>query len=71
MDDVFYLPHNLDFRGRAYPLPPHLNHMGNDLSRGLLLFAKAKPLGTYLLLSMFSMSRMLMRLAQASVVCDG
>lgn len=44
---MFYLPHNLDFRGRAYPLPPHLNHMGNDLSRGLLLFAKAKPLGTY------------------------
>ncbi|VDC07236.1 unnamed protein product [Peniophora sp. CBMAI 1063] len=45
LDDVFYLPHNLDFRGRAYPLPPHLNHMGNDLSRGLLLFATAKPLG--------------------------
>ena len=47
LDDVFYLPHNLDFRGRAYPLPPHLNHMGNDLSRGLMLFASAKPLGTH------------------------
>lgn len=39
------MPHNLDFRGRAYPIPPHLNHIGDDLSRGLLLFAEAKPLG--------------------------
>lgn len=40
-----YFPHNMDFRGRAYPMPPHLNHLGNDLCRGLLLFADAKPLG--------------------------
>ncbi|KAK0563986.1 DNA-directed RNA polymerase [Tilletia horrida] len=40
----FYLPHNIDFRGRAYPIPPHLHHLGSDLSRGLLLFADAKPL---------------------------
>ncbi|KAI6022796.1 DNA/RNA polymerase [Pisolithus microcarpus] len=45
LGDVFYLPHNLDFRGRAYPIPPHLNHIGDDLSRGLLMFAEAKPLG--------------------------
>ncbi|UZJ54205.1 hypothetical protein CBS101457_003525 [Exobasidium rhododendri] len=45
MDERFFFPHNMDFRGRAYPLPPHLNHIGNDLSRGLLLFADAKPLG--------------------------
>lgn len=44
-DEVFYFPHNVDFRGRAYPVPPHLNHMGDDLCRGLLLFAEAKPLG--------------------------
>ena len=31
--DVMYFPHNLDFRGRVYPIPPHLNHMGADLSR--------------------------------------
>jgi len=43
--DTFYLPHNLDFRGRAYPIPPHLNHIGDDLSRGLLVFDQAKPLG--------------------------
>ncbi|KAI9511241.1 DNA/RNA polymerase [Russula earlei] len=45
LGDIFYLPHNLDFRGRAYTLPPHLNHIGDDLSRGLLLFGEAKPLG--------------------------
>lgn len=28
-----------------YPIPPHLNHIGNDLSRGLLLFADGKRLG--------------------------
>ena len=26
-------------------MPPHLNHIGDDLSRGLLKFAEAKPLG--------------------------
>lgn len=45
LGDRFYQPHNLDFRGRAYPVPPHLNHMGDDLSRGLMKFADAKPLG--------------------------
>ena len=40
-----YFPHNIDFRGRAYPIPPHLNHIGDDLSRGLLKFAEKKPLG--------------------------
>lgn len=40
-----YFPHSLDFRGRAYPVPPHFNHLGNDLCRGLLLFYEGKPLG--------------------------
>ncbi|KAJ5952609.1 uncharacterized protein N7479_011022 [Penicillium vulpinum] len=44
--EVFYLPHNMDFRGRAYPLPPYLNQMGADNSRGLLLFDNGKVLGT-------------------------
>ncbi|EAW14419.1 DNA-directed RNA polymerase [Aspergillus clavatus NRRL 1] len=44
-NSTFYLPHNMDFRGRAYPLPPYLNQMGADNSRGLLLFSEAKPLG--------------------------
>ncbi|KAF8553695.1 DNA/RNA polymerase [Imleria badia] len=45
LGDTFYLPHNLDFRERAYPIPPHLSHIGDDLARGLLMFAEAKPLG--------------------------
>ncbi|KAI0731720.1 hypothetical protein BC629DRAFT_1718248 [Irpex lacteus] len=44
LHDTFYLPHTVDFRGRAYPLPPHLNQVGDDLSRGLMKFAEAKPL---------------------------
>ncbi|KAK7511002.1 mitochondrial DNA-directed RNA polymerase [Phyllosticta citriasiana] len=44
-DEVFYFPHNMDFRGRAYPLPALLNHMGADMARGLLMFAKGKELG--------------------------
>eukprot|EP00300_Choanocystis_sp_HF-7_P010152 c16814_g1_i2.p1 GENE.c16814_g1_i2~~c16814_g1_i2.p1 ORF type:complete len:1001 (+),score=178.98 c16814_g1_i2:424-3003(+) len=45
LDDVLYFPHNIDFRGRAYPIPVHLNHMGSDISRALLYFAEGKRLG--------------------------
>jgi len=44
-DDVFWLPINLDFRGRVYPIPPHCAHVGDDLNRGMLQFAKGVPLG--------------------------
>jgi len=44
-DDRIYYPHNLDFRGRAYPVPQNLSHLGSDLCRGLLTFEEAKPLG--------------------------
>ncbi|XP_026544962.1 DNA-directed RNA polymerase, mitochondrial [Notechis scutatus] len=44
-DEVFWFPHNLDFRGRTYPCPPHFNHLGGDFTRGILLFAEGKPLG--------------------------
>ena len=40
-----YFPHNMDFRGRAYPIPPYLNHMGADNCRGLLQFDTGKELG--------------------------
>ncbi len=43
--DRFYFPQNVDFRGRVYPIPPHFNHIGNDLSRGLLSFSEGQPLG--------------------------
>jgi DNA-directed RNA polymerase len=44
-DETFYFPHNMDFRGRAYPLSSYLNQMGADHCRGLLMFADGKPLG--------------------------
>ncbi|XP_064610469.1 DNA-directed RNA polymerase, mitochondrial-like [Liolophura sinensis] len=44
-DEIFWFPHNLDFRGRTYPCPPHFNHLGSDVVRSILLFAKGKPLG--------------------------
>lgn len=46
-NQTFYFPHNIDFRGRAYPLPTYLNHMGADHVRGLLRFAEARPLGEH------------------------
>lgn len=39
----FYYPHQFDFRTRLYPVPVHLNHHGDDLSRGLLMFSRAVP----------------------------
>ncbi|CAG2104639.1 unnamed protein product [Medioppia subpectinata] len=42
---IFWFPNNIDFRGRVYPVPPHFNHLGNDLTRSLMLFAKGQPLG--------------------------
>lgn len=44
-EDEFYYPHNLDFRGRAYPMHPHLSHLGSDLCRGVLEYAEGRPLG--------------------------
>lgn len=35
----------MDFRGRVYPVPPHLSHLGSDLARSLLVFHETKPLG--------------------------
>ena len=46
LKETFYFPHNVDFRGRAYPISPYLNHMGADNSRGLLMFGKGKELGS-------------------------
>ena len=46
LNETFYLPHNIDFRGRAYPIPPYLNQMGADNCRGLLLFDNGRQLGS-------------------------
>ena len=45
LDEVFYFPHNVDFRGRAYPMVPFFNHMAADPARSLLIFANGKELG--------------------------
>lgn len=41
---AIYSPHQIDFRGRAYPLPPYLNHHCDDRSRGLLQCGTARPM---------------------------
>ncbi|XP_040178012.1 DNA-directed RNA polymerase, mitochondrial [Rana temporaria] len=44
-DQIFWFPHNMDFRGRTYPCPPYFNHLGSDVTRSLLVFAEGHPLG--------------------------
>ncbi|KJZ77810.1 hypothetical protein HIM_02987 [Hirsutella minnesotensis 3608] len=44
-NQTIYFPHNIDYRGRAYPMPAYLNHMGADHTRAILRFAKGKELG--------------------------
>jgi DNA-directed RNA polymerase len=43
-EEEIYFPHQLDWRGRAYPVPLYLHPQGNDLQRGLLTFANAVPI---------------------------
>ncbi|KAK2594768.1 DNA-directed RNA polymerase [Conoideocrella luteorostrata] len=44
-NQTIYFPHNVDYRGRAYPIPTYLNHMGADHTRAILKFARGKELG--------------------------
>ena len=44
-EEAIYFPHNMDFRGRAYPMHPYLNHLGSDFCRSMLKFSEAKPMG--------------------------
>jgi DNA-directed RNA polymerase len=43
-EEAFYLPHNLDFRGRGYAVP-HFNPQRADHIKGLFHFADTVPLG--------------------------
>ena len=43
--DKFYFPHNMDFRTRIYPIPSDLTPQSNDLSKGLLRFARGTTIG--------------------------
>jgi DNA-directed RNA polymerase len=40
-----YFPHVLDWRGRIYPVPPHVNPQSDDSGRALIEFADGVPLG--------------------------
>ena len=43
---AIYYPHNLDFRGRVYPMPTGgPSPQGDDIQKSLLMFAEGKPLG--------------------------
>ena len=41
--DKIYFPHQMDFRGRLYPIPALLQPQGTDLAKGLLHFTRGKP----------------------------
>jgi len=45
--DQFYFVYDMDFRGRLYALGTGINPQGNDISKGLLLFKEALPLGKH------------------------
>ncbi|XP_041982411.1 DNA-directed RNA polymerase, mitochondrial [Aricia agestis] len=44
-DATFWLPHNMDFRGRVYAVGPHVSALGADAARALLRLAYTRPLG--------------------------
>jgi DNA-directed RNA polymerase len=44
LGETIYFPYNIDFLGRAYPIPPLFNHLDDDICRGLLLFTEGKEL---------------------------
>lgn len=66
--EMFYLPHHLDFRGRAYPSVSFLSHHSDDLVRSLLMFWQSKELGPegfnwlkYQLSNMFNKTKLSMK----------
>lgn len=42
--DNIYFSYQVDFRGRLYPIQPHLNPQGAKVVKSLLMFAEGKPL---------------------------
>jgi len=44
-DEIFWFCHQLDWRGRAYPVSYYLQPQGPDLVKALLLFGEGKPVG--------------------------
>lgn len=45
-EEAIYFPHNLDFRGRVYPIASSgPSPQGDDIQKAMLRFAEGKPLG--------------------------
>jgi DNA-directed RNA polymerase len=44
-EEELYFPHNVDFRGRVYPVVPMLNPQSDDLGKALLKFACGEEIG--------------------------
>lgn len=44
-NEVLWLPLNLDFRGRVYPMSNIFSYQSHDVARSLFVFANGKPLG--------------------------
>jgi len=42
--EAIYFPHQLDFRGRIYPVVSYLQPQGTDLAKGLLEFSEGDPI---------------------------
>lgn len=42
---AIWFPHNIDFRGRVYPVTNFLSPQGDDMSKAVLKFAQGKALG--------------------------
>ena len=43
--EAIYFPHNMDWRGRMYPVATFLNPQGDDVAKSLLKFSQGKALG--------------------------
>ncbi len=44
-EECLYFPHQVDYRGRAYPIPQLLHPQSDDTGRALLKFSRGEPLG--------------------------
>lgn len=44
---VLYFPHQVDWRGRCYPIPAFVGPQADDTGRALLEFAQGEPLGKH------------------------
>lgn len=45
-DSKFYLPYEMDFRGRFYPTPAYFSTCDSDLYRSFVIFGEKKKIGT-------------------------